>query len=298
VLWVESRVERVDLGCSQAEQQVEPRSAELLERWCGAARARPAPRTLVIVAHPDDDVLGLGARLRFVREQVDIVYVTDGAPEPPAFYRPLGFETREQYAEGRRREARRALRLAGVPEGHVHELGVVDQRAAHDIQRVARAIVELVRLLSPDALLTHAYEGGHPDHDATACAAHAACGLLDLQRGRVPALLEFASYYASGNELVRGEFSPGSGPSAIRLELDAQARQFKRALLRCHASQEPVWQAFPLSHELFRVAPRYDFSQPPAAPFHYDRVDWGVSGSEFSSRASQALGALGVEVLC
>jgi LmbE family N-acetylglucosaminyl deacetylase len=292
------RRERAELGPALSNGPGARRDTALLEQWCRASRERRAPRTLVIVAHPDDDILGLGARLRFVAGQVDIAYVTDGAPAAALFYHPLGFETREQYARARRAEAQRALHLAGVPEGRAHELGVVDQRALYELGRVVRAVLGLTRGLAPDVLLTHAYEGGHPDHDATACAVHAASSLLGLEGGRAPVVLEFAGYYAGGADLVRGEFSPGSGPSGVRLELDAETQQYKRALLSCHQSQAPVWQAFPLSHELFRVAPRYDFSQPPSDGFYYDRVDWGASGSEFLRRAPPALASLGVEARC
>jgi hypothetical protein len=56
-----------------------------------------------------------------------------------------------------------------------------------------------------------------------------------------------------------------------------------------------LW-TFPVDVEVFRIAPEYDFSRPPPAPFFYDRMDWGVSGAAFllaARRLRQAYGVLG-----
>src|SRR3954466_10614255 len=68
-------------------------------------------KLLLVVAHPDDDILGAGAllaRLPWTR----IVYVTDGAPRDGRDARGHGFAGPEDYAAARRREALAALALA------------------------------------------------------------------------------------------------------------------------------------------------------------------------------------------
>jgi hypothetical protein len=50
-----------------------------------------------------------------------------------------------------------------------------------------------LRLIKPDIVFTHPYEGGHPDHDFTAFAVHAACRLTKSTKS---VIAEFASYNA------------------------------------------------------------------------------------------------------
>ena len=59
-------------------------------------------RTLVIVAHPDDEAAGCGVLLQRMREPV-VLFATDGAPEDPYFWARYG--SREAYGEMRREEA-------------------------------------------------------------------------------------------------------------------------------------------------------------------------------------------------
>jgi len=278
----------------EAEQHT---GAALLGRWCRAREPAHAPRVLAIAAHPDDDIIGFGGRLPVVGERLDVAYVSDGAPRAQSFHRALGFASREEYARARRAEAARALALAGVSAARTHELGAVDQAVMSELPRVTRAISELVLSRAPDAVLTHAYEGGHPDHDATACAVHVA--LRDLARaGGAPPLLEFTSYHARGSSLVRGAFiaCPSSQPESVAL--DPRARAFKLALLECHASQEPVWRPFPLEHESFRVAPRYEFLGPPAPELHYETLGWGVCFADYARHARALLERAGIEGPC
>ena len=140
----------------------------LLDRLCAPdAGGANLPRALLVVAHPDDETLGAGARLhRFA--DLHILHLTDGAPRDPRFARRAGLEGAAEYAAVRRRELGAAMAIAGVPEDRLHALGAVDQDAAYELVRLTRAIADFVDMLRPEVVLTHPYEGGHPDHDAAA----------------------------------------------------------------------------------------------------------------------------------
>jgi LmbE family N-acetylglucosaminyl deacetylase len=270
---------------------------DLLRDWCSARHPGAAPRMLVFAAHPDDDIIGLGGRMRVVGPRLEIAYVSDGAPRAERFYRALGFASREQYARRRHDEAVQALAMAGVGAEHTYELGAIDQGVVFELARVTRSVLALTRALAPDAVMTHPYEGGHPDHDATACAVHLALASLAREGARVP-LFEFTSYHADGPELMRGRFMHTSPGACERVELADDDRAFKRALLSCHATQEPVWRPFPLEHEDFRAAPSYDFSAPPARDVHYERLGWGIRFADFAEQARRALDRFGVVEPC
>ena len=71
-------------------------------------------KTVVIVAHPDDEAAGCGVLLQRMQDPI-VVFATDGAPADSFFWGRYG--SRDAYAQLRRDEARRALKLAGVTGG-------------------------------------------------------------------------------------------------------------------------------------------------------------------------------------
>jgi LmbE family N-acetylglucosaminyl deacetylase len=268
-----------------------------LDRWRDQD-VRACPRALVFAPHPDDDILGLGAQLFERGVRAHVAYVSDGAPENPSFFRELGFSTRAAYAEARRTDARAALAIAGVEPSRIHELGATDQAVAHALVPIARRAADLVAALEPEVVFAPPYEGGHPDHDATALAVHAALWLLAPSPRPIPVLLEYASYHWGRGRLVFGEFLPDPAVRARARQLPAPALAAKERMLACHATQRAFLREFPLDREPVRPAPPYDFRRAPAAPFHYDRVNLGLGGAEFLASAERALSELGIDRPC
>jgi N-acetylglucosamine malate deacetylase 2 len=127
-------------------------------------------RTLLVVAHPDDECIAYGSLLQRMREP-HIVYATDGAPQDPYFWKKYG--SRQEYARLRQEEARSALAFVGVK--HVEFLSdseerfnarFEDQTLFQNLPQAYDALAEIVERVKPEALATLAYEGGHPDHDS------------------------------------------------------------------------------------------------------------------------------------
>lgn len=250
-------------------------------------------RTMVIVAHPDDDVIGATHTLAHTRD-VRVTYVTDGAPRDGRDAAAHGFASWQAYADARAHEARAALALAGIPAEHVSSADIPDQGAAHALAPLARRLAAVVEAGAPAVVITHAYEGGHPDHDATAFAVHAAARLLARRGAPAPALRELTGYHAAN-----GTFAPftflGDQRSVETIRLSPTDRALKDRMLACHASQASVLAAFPTELERERPAPTYDFTRPPHAGVpYYDRFDWGVSGETFCALARESLAALGL----
>ncbi len=218
---------------------------------------------LVIVAHPDDDVIGAGALLARV-PRARVAYVTDGAPRDGRDARAHGFAGVAAYAAARRREAESALALASIAPDRMIWLGVPDQQATFALDHLVAVLGLMVREFRPRAVLTHAYEGGHPDHDATAFAVHAALAPRPGERARL-ALLEFPGYHATPDGGRSTDFLPDAARTPVTFELDAPARRLKAAMFACHVSQAAVLGAFSCAREQLRCAPAYDFSRPPHA---------------------------------
>ncbi len=131
------------------------------------------PRTLLIAAHPDDETIGAGALLRR-RPNIKVIHVTDGSPLNASDALGAGFTTREEYAEARRKETVQALAQAGIREDAITNLQFTDQQLSFQLKEVTQRVLAVVRQFQPEVVLTHAYEGGHPDHDSVAFACHIA----------------------------------------------------------------------------------------------------------------------------
>jgi LmbE family N-acetylglucosaminyl deacetylase len=172
------------------------------------------------------------------------------------------------------------MKIAGVPAEHCTSLGYTDQEAIYHLDDMCDRLGQEFARLGPDVVLTQPYEGGHPDHDATAFA-------VDRCFGWSGQVFEMASYYSRNGELVTGEFLPGGDPGELR-DLGEQEFRRKLEMLACFESQQPVLQYFRVGPERFRRAPKYDFGQPPhAGVLHYERLGWGMTGHRWRELAAR-----------
>ncbi len=239
----------------------------------------------IVVAHPDDETIGCGALLGRLAG-VCVVLVTDGAPRNLADARRHGFATAEAYAAKRLSELREALRLAHVAPNCFISLGVPDQEAALRLPELTRRLVEIFTKRRTRLVITHAYEGGHPDHDATACAVHLAARLV--WRRRAIDLVEMPYYRLGDAGLVFQSFIPGNH-SECQIPLSADEIVVKRRMIAAHATQKEVLAPFSATHELFRASAGYDFSVPPNnGRLYYEHHDWGMDGSRWCALAAAA----------
>lgn len=247
-----------------------------------------------VCAHPDDEAIGAGGSLAVLPSLV-IVHVTDGAPRRLPDWERRGFASPGAYASARAAELRAALAAAGCDAPHI-VLGYPDQDAALHLAEIARRLAALFAEQRVEAVLTHAYEGGHPDHDATAWACHAAARLVSTPGPARPGIAEFPCYHAGLGAPVAGEFLPQIplGPEPVVVHLDEAEQARKRAMFAAHATQAEVLSGFATNRESFRAAPSYDWRRPPhPGRLNYERWGWEMTGARWRALAAEAEAEVG-----
>lgn len=251
---------------------------------------RPA---IVVVAHPDDEILGVGTLLPLFRNLRAIVHVTDGAPRRGQDAARAGTNSWQEYAALRRREFYAAMQRAGVKADFIC-LGYADQGASFQLPSLTAQLRKLCQRLRPAVIFTHSYEGGHPDHDACAAAVSFACSLMRSDERR-PEVLEFASYHAGSDGGFEAERFLGHSRQLWPHTLTLEQQQFKRDLAACYPSQQQVLSQFPLHEEPIRIAPKYDFSKPShRGKLNYENFEWGMTGRKWRQLARRAMATLGL----
>jgi LmbE family N-acetylglucosaminyl deacetylase len=262
----------------------------LAELAAGTAIDKPVA---MVVAHQDDEVLGLGSRMDRLH-RLKVIHLTDGAPRDLRDARREGFSTWQDYAAARRAELRRAMETIGAGGAEAIAYDAPDQEAI-------RHWAEIVGRLSRDlrgmrAVLTHPYEYGHPDHDTAALAVWLACDRLRAAGAVPPERFEFASYHVRDGRTALAEFWPDPGSPEIELRLSEDELARKRAARDCFDTQKALGGRFPLTPERVRRAPDYDFSAPaPPGEAVYDRWELEMTSAEWRRLADEALRANGAE---
>ncbi len=271
---------------------------------------------LIVCAHPDDETLFASAVLMRHPQDVFVLHLTDGAPEDPRA-RPFGWPDRAAYAAERQRELIAAFDTLGLPTHQRAYFGIVDQCLVFRLATVVPKLCLLLQEQRPSIVFTHAYEGGHPDHDAASLAVKLALAQARALGVRPPVLAEFAGYHAghlAGHHvadhaahharaqhrdamptLIPLQFDRTRHPHAqvSTVSLTMRERHLKRGALACFASQTAVIQQFPVDAERYRLAPAYDYTQPPSDSVMYEQW-WGhwMDARRWCRVAAPALGGL------
>jgi N-acetylglucosamine malate deacetylase 2 len=249
---------------------------------------------LVVVAHPDDEVITAAALLGRAW-RAGVICVSDGSPRSPRYAETAGFASRFDLAAARRREGTAALDLLGREIEPEINLCVIDQEVTCELVALARYLVAPLQA-GFTFVVTHAYEGGHPDHDSVALAVHASAALVRQSGGAPPTILEAPIYSGASDSRVLQSFLPhaDAGP-ALCLDLTQEERDLKRRMLLSHVTQQHVLDGFDLAREQFREAPRYHFSAPPhAGRLGLDAWRWQVTGRAWRRAAWRAIRELGL----
>lgn len=245
-----------------------------------------ARKIAIVVAHPDDETYGCGAALARLHG-VTLVHVTDGAPRNGADALAHGFSGWEAYAEARRDELGAALALAGGQSIFRLSLRLPDQEAHLHSLEIVRSLSMLFNERKISTVLTHAFEGGHPDHDTVAFSV--------AQAAHETEIVEMPYYRLGPSEPLSQSFAQIDGAGEEhRIDLTTEEKKRKQRMIAAYKTQvEPLSQVS-LEFETFRRAPRYDFSAIPndGRIFYEKLFDWGISAKQVRDQFVAAREAL------
>jgi LmbE family N-acetylglucosaminyl deacetylase len=233
--------------------------------------------TLVLVAHPDDEVIVCGALMQRMERAV-VVFTTDGAPRHQHFWQPYG--SRQAYAAVRRQEARQALAtISAWPVFLADRVpgGISDQELFRNLPAALAALEKLIEHLNPDCILAPAYEGGHPDHDA-ACFMAAVAG----RHATIP-VWESPLYHATASGGCALQSFPQATGRELMLHADDEALCKKVEMLRIYRSQKLALDDFRWRVETYRPMAAYDFLHPPMPwKLNYEHWGWPMTGEQLA----------------
>jgi LmbE family N-acetylglucosaminyl deacetylase len=191
-------------------------------------------RILLVGAHPDDIVLAASSILAQATD-VYCAIVTSGARR----------DDPSSLALVRRAEEIQAMSVFGIGADRLHFLDIFDQDCHNKLDTLISGLISLMRELRTDLVITHDYEQGHPDHDASAfCVAMAAdrcgiaCYVYPLYH-RINGEVKFCSFREETADTITHRLSEGD------LALKSRA-------LSAYRSQQGVIKDFPLASESFR----------------------------------------------
>ncbi len=244
-------------------------------------------RCVVIVAHPDDDVVGAGGLISRL-DDVTVLHITDGVSKNVPASNTASDDSSEA-APTLRLESRTALALANVPPEQILEFGLSTEQAPFELADLTRRIAAFLMQMVPDIVLTNPYEGGDPDHDATAFATHAALRLMREKGFELPSVFEIAMYPTPDGGKRVLDFLPSEAAEVTTLLLDKKARDLKRQMLDCFKTRPDLQRENSFGRERFRKPPRYNFAGPPnGGKLNYERVAPGVNCDEWQQLVRQA----------
>lgn len=243
---------------------------------------------MLVFAHPDDEVVAIGARMGRFRSAV-FVHVTDGAPRNAEDSRAHGFAALDDYRDARDQELSCMFAEAGLRGVRRERLMVPDQEASLQLAQIADILHRTMFENETEVVFTHPYEGGHPDHDACAFAVHHAVATLRAEGRPAPVIIEAPFYHAGREGIEAGRFlPPPDNTEIVEYRLTPEELRRKQALFACFKTQQETLRLFPLEYERFRVAPEYEFSRPPhSGQVFYDRFPWGMTSDRFCALAKR-----------
>jgi len=240
-------------------------------------------RLVVLAAHPDDESIACAGLLQRAASAL-VVFGVDGAPPHYGFEKQFG--SLRKYSDARFHEASRALRMIpGIsvrrltrPNGSVF----LDQHLFLDLAPAFASLRRIVSDFDPTLFVSHAFEGGHVDHDAC----HVLARHASVEFGFTH--LEFPLYWRreqDGKDVFQ-QFRE-SGHADFVLQLTPQELNIKRQMLAEYHTQQGLTSVFALDPERFRPVDKERHANPTWPTYPFENRRSGLKSTEFLRKAKE-----------
>ncbi len=223
-------------------------------------------RILILVAHPDDEVVACAASIAAARAEgaaVSALYLTDGCLAENVLW-PWQRKRHDYYVKRRLAEAEEAATALGLqPVGW----GARPARALwRELPQVFEEVQAALAQLRPDQLWVPAYEGGNPDHDAL--------NAVGFKLKKRVSVLEFAEYNYFGGKAHSQAFVSTDNTTRV-VKLSPQERLVKQGLLNLYGSEACNLRSLKAEQESYRPIASYNYALPPhQGTLWYERYRW------------------------
>jgi LmbE family N-acetylglucosaminyl deacetylase len=248
-------------------------------------------RILILVPHPDDEVVACCAALGRARQAgaaIFALYLTHGCIARETRW-PWQRNRHADYVAVRRAEAEQTAQFLGITP-----VGWSDRAARQLWCSLSEAYTEIVHAVAAhniDQIWLPAYEGGNADHDGLNA-------IGQKLKGADLSVLEFAEYNFFGGKAQAQTFPYPNGTEQV-LQLTVAEQAAKRAALALYRSEQGNLNYVGVTRECFRPLADYDYRQPPHpgtlwyarfqwVPFRHPRVDFTKS-NEVSAAITEFL---------
>ena len=222
-------------------------------------------RVLLLIPHPDDEVVGFAVAIRRARAtgtRIFAVYLTTGVPTAGAAW-PWHRAGHQERVDRRRREALTAAADLGIEPLAFAECPSRELKA--HLAETRLRIAGHLRAVAADQIWAPAYEGGHQDHDVTNFVA-------SLFRSEI-AVLEFSEYNVARG--VRSNHFPSETGQETILWLDAAEAAWKKKLIAHYRSERGNLRHIRFVREVLRPLPLHHYGRPPhPGRLFYQRFQW------------------------
>jgi len=223
-------------------------------------------RVLLLIPHPDDELVGSATAITRLRKQGGQVYgfyLTTGVPATASAW--FGRSAKYQDAIGRRWQE--AESVAGALGMNIVGRQLIPSRELKaEISASLACIHEQLNALAIDRVWVPAYEGGHQDHDTANFMG--SCLSADYP------VWEFSEYHFAHGTVHSNTFIECDG-SETNLQLGCDEQVRKRELLLEYGSEQKNLGYVGIDRESFRPLANYDYTRPPhAGLMFYQRFQW------------------------
>lgn len=274
-------------------EKIPPNVDVFLNKLLAGERIPEDSRVAVVMAHPDDEAIAAGAQIQHFPNCL-MVHITDGAPADPNEWHKSGFTSQEDYGQAREKELADALNISGHT-GVQESFSVPDQQVAFKLIENTKRLADLFEKHRTRFVITHAYEGGHPDHDAVAFSVHAAKRFMG-RKGQKLGIIEAPLYRVENARNIMQSFVPLPNVKVFSIPLSDEQRVIKSRMYAAHGSQGRVLAKMSTDTEQFRGSPRYDFKKPASSEgLSYLFANAGVDEVTWRKLVTDALVELGIE---